>query len=133
MQSLKTPLLTIIFIFLGFFVYTKFAGPIPFFVNSISTAKTDVFSVSGVGEATTIPNTANIRLGVSNTGSNILIVQNQTNTVINKIVQDLKNLGVKDKDIKTTNYSIYPKYDYTEDKQTINGYTVSANITAKIT
>lgn len=133
MQIIKTPFITILLIFLCFFVYTKLAGTIPFFVNSVSTAKTDIFTVNGVGEASAVPNTANISLGISNTGTNIVSVQSQTNTIINKITQDLKNLGIEEKNIKTTNYSIYPNYNYAEGKQTVNGYTVAANITTKIT
>ena len=132
MQSLKTPLFTIFFIFLGLFVYTKLFGPIPFSVNSVSTTKTDVFSVSGEGKASLIPDTANVNLGITITNSSIALAQNQTNLVINKIVSDLKNLGIESKNIKTTNYNISPDYNYSDGKQRINGYTVSANIDAKI-
>lgn len=133
MQSLKTPLFTVFLIFLGLFIYTKLSGPIPFFVNSISTTKTDEFLVSGEGKATAIPDTANISLGITTTQNSIASVQNQTNSIINKIASDLKKLGINDKDIQTTNYSINPNYNYSEGNQRINGYTVSANIAVKVT
>lgn len=131
MQSVKTPLLTILFIFLGLFIYTKFAGPIPFSVNSITTTKTNLFSVSGVGKSTGIPDTAQISVGVTKAASTVASAQEQTNTTTNKIIEDLRKLGIEEKNIKTTNYSVNPNYDFTGGTQKPNGYTVSQNLEIK--
>jgi len=132
MREFKTALLTTIAIFIVFFLYTKFVGPIPFSVNSVQTTKTDLFTVDGIGEATAVPDTALISLGVTKTASTVLDAQNQTNNVANKLVSDLKKLGIADKDIKTTNYSVYPNYEYLNGQQKINGYTVTQNLEARI-
>ncbi|OGH17606.1 MAG: hypothetical protein A3C22_00620 [Candidatus Levybacteria bacterium RIFCSPHIGHO2_02_FULL_37_10] len=132
MQNIKAPLLTIFFIFLGFFVYTKLAGPIPFSVNSIQTTKTNLFSVSGAGKATGIPDTAQISVGVTKTASTVNTAKDSVNSSANKIIDDLKKLGIPDKDIETTNYSINPNYDYALGKQTINGYTVTQTLEINI-
>lgn len=128
---MKTPLLTIIFIFLGLFIYTKLFGPIPFSVNSIQTTKTNLFSVSGIGKATAIPDTAQISIGVTKTASTVISAQNQTNAAANKIIEDLKSLGVKEKNIKTTNYSVNPNYDFGRGEQNITGYTVTQTLDVK--
>lgn len=133
MQSVKTPLLIIIFIFLGLFIYTRFAGPIPFSVNSVTTTKTNLFSVQGVGKATGIPDTAQLSLGVSKTASTVSSAQEQTNTAANKIIEDLKKLGINDKDIKTINYSVNPNYDFNGGRQNITGYTVTQSLEVNIT
>lgn len=134
MRKLKTSLLTAFGILLVFFLYTKFAGPIPFSINSIQTTKTNLFSVSGEGKATGIPDTAQISLGVTKTASTIKISQEQANTAANKIIADLKNLGIAEKDIKTTNYSVNPNYDFSRGgTQNITGYTVIQSLEAKIT
>ena len=132
MQNIKAPLLTIFFIFLGFFVYTKLAGPIPFSVNSIQTTKTNLFSVSGAGKATGIPDTAQISVGVTKTASTVNTAKDSVNSSANKIIDDLKKLGIPDKDIETTNYSINPNYDYALGKQTINCYTVTQTLEINI-
>lgn len=132
MQNLKAPLLTILFIFLGLFLYTKFAGPIPFSVNSITTTKTNLFNVSGTGKATGIPDTAALSIGVTKTAVTVADAQNQTNTAANKIIEDLKKLRIAEKDIKTTNYSVSPNYDYSRGAQTITGYTVAQSISVNI-
>jgi uncharacterized protein len=133
MKELKTSLLTAFGILLVFFIYIKFAGPIPFSVNSIQTTKSNLFSVSGTGKATGIPDTAQPSIGVTKTALTVADAQNQTNIATNKIIEDLKKLGIKEKDIKTTDYSINPKYDYTRGDQSITGYTVTQTIGVDIT
>ena len=132
MQSIKTPLLTILFIFLGLFIYTKSVGPIPFSVNSITTTKTNLFSITGVGKATGIPDTAQISVGVTKTASTVASAQEQTNTTTNKIIEDLKKLGIEEKNIKTINYSVNPNYDFGGGRQNITGYTVTQTLEVNI-
>src|SRR3989338_3470101 len=132
MRELKTSLLTAFGILLVFFLYTKLAGPIPFSVNSIQTTKTNLFSVSGAGKATGIPDTAQISVGVTKTASTVNTAKDSVNSSANKIIDDLKKLGIPDKDIETTNYSINPNYDYALGKQTINGYTVTQTLEINI-
>jgi uncharacterized protein YggE len=132
MKEFKTALLTTLAIFIVLFLYIRFAGPIPFSVNSVQTTKTNLFTVDGTGKVTGIPDTAVISIGVTKTTSTIALAQNQTNTAANKIIQDLKSLGIAEKDIKTTDYSVNPNYDYTAG-QSITGYTVTQTLEADIT
>lgn len=133
MQNLKTSLITILFIFLAFFLYTRLSGPIPFSVNSIQTTKSTLFSVSGTGEITTIPNIAYITVGVTKTASTVTDAQNQINQISKKIVADLRGMGIEEKYIKTINYSINPNYDYRSSRQTITGYTATQDLQIKVT
>ncbi|MBI4089747.1 MAG: SIMPL domain-containing protein [Candidatus Levybacteria bacterium] len=132
MREFKASLITIVFIFVALFLYTKLAGPIPLAVNSITTTKNDFLNVEGVGEATAIPDTALISLGVTKTAPTVLDAQNQANTVTNKLTEDLKKLGIDKKDIETINYSINPNYDYASGRQTTTGYVVTQNLQVKI-
>ncbi|HEX8932416.1 MAG TPA: SIMPL domain-containing protein [Patescibacteria group bacterium] len=131
-KDAKTPFLYVLFIFLGFFIFTKIFGPLPFSINSITTTKTNLFTVQGTGEATAVPDTAMITLGVDKTAPTVESAQNQVNAVINKITADLKKLGVEDKDVKTTDYSVNPNYDYTFGQQSPKGYSVNASIDVKM-
>ena len=56
----------------------------------------------------------------------------QVNDVMNKIVDELKKLGVEEKNIKTVNYSVNPNYDYANGRQTLRGYQVNADVQAKL-
>ncbi len=131
-KEVRTPLLTVLFIFLALIAYTKLLGPIPFTVNSVSTVKDSLFTVQGTGEVTAIPDTAMINMGVSKTAPSVEEAQKQVNDVINQITTEVKNLGIEAKDIKTVNYSVNPNYDYTSGTQKINGYMVNADVQVKL-
>src|ERR1035437_1274578 len=91
----------IIAFFIVLFVYTKLAGPIPFFINSVNTTKTDLFSSSGEGKVTAVPDQATINVGVTQTSTTVADAQDKVNKTTAKIIQDIKKLGFLDKDIKT--------------------------------
>ncbi len=100
----------IVFFFLALFLYTKLAGPIPFYINSVNTTKTDLFSVDGTGTATAVPDGGVVNLGVTQTATTVALAQSKTNEIANKLIADIKKLGISEKDIKTTNYSVSPNY-----------------------
>src|SRR4051812_10577076 len=106
MQQVKTPLVVILFFFVVLFLYTNLAGPIPFSVNSITTTKSNLFTVSGTGKASAVPDTAMASFGVTKTAPTVESAQTQINEVANKITAQLKTLGIADKDIQTTNYTV---------------------------
>ncbi|HEX8964977.1 MAG TPA: SIMPL domain-containing protein [Patescibacteria group bacterium] len=122
----------VIVFFILLFLYTKFIGPIPFAVNSINTTKQNLFQAQGTGEVSAIPNTADISLGVTKTAASVTDAQNQTNTAVTNILNAIKALGIDAKDIKTTNYSVNPQYNYNAGSQTITGYSVTQNIEVKL-
>lgn len=131
-KELKTPVIVILLFFLCLLVYTKTAGPIPFAVNSVQTTKTDVFQVDGEGKATAAPNTATVAFGVTKQAPTVAAAQDQTNTAVQNILNNLKNIGIDTKNIKTTNYSVQPNYSFGGTAQTITGYTVTQNVEVKI-
>lgn len=131
-KEVRTPLLTVLFIFLALIAYTKLLGPIPFTVNSISTVKDSLFTVEGTGEVTAVPETALLNMGVSKQAATVEEAQTQVNEVINQITQQMTALGVEEKNIKTVNYSVNPNYDFTAGTQKINGYMVNADVQVKI-
>lgn len=131
-SNLKQPFFIIVFFFILLFLYTKFAGPIPFSVNSVTTEKVDVFSVTGEGSVTAIPNLAQINLGLTVDGVNLATIQNEVNSKMNKLIADLKTLGIGPNYIKTTNYSVNPKYEYLGGAQKVSGFTVTTNLEVKV-
>ena len=118
--------------FILLFSFTKIFGPIPFSVNSVTTAKSDAFNVTGEGKVSAAPDTALVMVGVSASGSTVKAAQDQLNTNINKVSEAVKKLGIEEKDIQTTNYNINPNYDFREADQKITGYSASTNLAIKV-
>lgn len=110
-------------------LYSRFGPGLP--VNVISTQKTDLFTVNGEGKVTAIPDTARVMIGISIDRPNLKTAQEEANRITNTITDQLIKLGIDKKDIKTTNYSINPSYDYTSSPPRSSGFTI--NITQEIT
>lgn len=124
----------VVVFFILLFVYTKIAGPIPFTVNNVNTLNSTPFEVTGTGKASAPPDKAVLNLGVTQTGSTVSEAQAKTNESATQITNSLKNLGVEENDIKTTNYSVNPNYSNLSigDNQKITGYTVTQNFEVEV-
>ncbi len=132
MRDLKIPFFTILFIVLGLIFYTKIFGPIPFYVNNIQTTKTNLFHAQGTGKAVAAPDTATVTVGITQDAPTVADAQSKVNAAMDKIINDIKKLGIEEKNIKTQNYSVYPKYNYALGTNKIDGYTVSQNLEIKV-
>lgn len=90
-------------------------------------------SISGSGKIYAKPDVAILILGVEDKGAKISdIVKNNTDKM-NKIIKDVKDSGVDEKDIQTTQYTITPEYNWTEVRGRIFiGYSLTQQITVKV-
>ncbi len=122
----------VIVFFVSLFAFVKLVGPIPFSMQSITTQKTDFFTVTGVGKTTVTPDVAVINVGVTSQGTTVKIAQKELNTKMDAITKSIKQLGVDAKDIKTSNYSINPRYDYQSSTQRIIGFDANSSLTIKV-
>jgi uncharacterized protein YggE len=69
-------------------------------------------SVSGSGKVTLTPDIAYITVGVHTEGKNAAEAVAENNNTTQAVTGVLLDAGVDDKDIKTTNFSIYPQQQY---------------------
>lgn len=121
----------IIFLTLLFLVIVKvFNISYPLEITNKTTS--GELSVVGEGKVDVVPDSATVDAGI--TVSNALAVEEvrgKIDTVHNALVDALTRLGIKKEDIKTSNYSINPNYNY-ETTQKISGYNGSATVTVKV-
>ncbi len=88
--------------------------------------------VNGFGKVSGNNDIAVTTMGYSNTDKDVSKAQADNKKVMDQIVFDLKKMGVVEKDLQS-NYTIYPDYNYTQDKgQQLLGYRVSNQLTIKI-
>lgn len=93
----------------------------------------NTISVNGEGRVYTKPDIALINLSVVTEGASVKIVQNKNTEKMNKVIKFLKDFGVAEKDIKTINYQLYPRYSYEDRKiPQIIGYEISQTLEIKI-
>ena len=145
LRRVAAPVTVILFFFVALFIYTKLAGPIPFDVNSITTSKSDAFSVTGEGKVDVKPDSATVRLGVVAQASTAEAAREALNANINKVIEAVKGLGVEEDKIKTENFNIYPEYGNNNrplpadlpdapvsDQNRITGYNANTNLTVTV-
>ncbi len=92
------------------------------------------FTVSATGKVTAVPDIANIRVGVHTDIKSTAADAVKANTnKMNEIIEALKNINIKEKDITTSNYSLNPVYDWTDKRgRKLKGYEVRQTLTVKI-
>ncbi len=92
----------------------------------------NTITISGEGKIFATPDIGVIDLGVVSDAKTVAASQKDNVDKMNKIAQAMKDLGVEEKDLKTTNYSINPRYQYISGRSDIIGYEVSQTLEVKI-
>ncbi len=95
-------------------------------------AARDTIAISAEGKVTALPDIATISVGVQTENKAVSAAQKENSTKMNAIIEKVKSFGVASEDIKTSNYSIYPQYDYVNGRQIERGYMVTQNIDVKV-
>ena len=122
---------SIIIFFILLFVYSKFGPSLP--ISVLTQTKGEPMMVSDTGKVSVVPDIAKITLGIDVQGQNLKQIQSEVNTKSKALTDSLRKLGIAEEDIKTTNYSVNPEYDYTNSPYKINGYRVSTTYEVEIT
>lgn len=93
----------------------------------------NTINISGKGEIFVIPDIAKISLSVEKEAQTVAQAQSDATQAMKKVMEFLKRSGIEEKDIKTVNYNIYPRYDYLEAAgRVFKGYTVSQSLEVKV-
>ena len=112
--------------------------------KSIQPSSFRSFSANGEGKITAIPDVAQFTFSVITEGNkDIAKLQKENTDKTNKIINFVKTNGVADKDIKTQNYNLDPRYQYFScptpqssvspcPPAEIVGYTITQTIAVKI-
>lgn len=101
--------------------------------NKITGKKPDnTLSVSAEGKVKATPDLATVNLGVITQGTEASKVQDDNSKKINKIVEFVKKQGITKDDISTSQFNIYPQYNYSNGKNEIIGYQLDQTITVKV-
>lgn len=115
-----------------FYLAGQYIASQPQRIQEETEAKREI-SVQGKGEVEAKPDIAKITLGVT-TGaqSSAKIATDMLAQKFDAVVKAVKAKNVDEEDIKTTNLSVNPVYDYSNGQQTIRGYEASESIEVKI-
>jgi uncharacterized protein len=89
-------------------------------------------TVTGTGKVTLTPDMATISIGVQSQDASALLASNENTARAQAIINAIKGFDVEDKDIQTTDFSIYPQQHY-DDSGNMTGITYMVNNTVFVT
>lgn len=99
----------------------------------------NTINVSGHGEVFAKPDVATFTFTIREEGASIIAAQQKVTTKEAAVLKFLKEAGLPERDIQTTNYYIYPRYIYrpittgdVKDDRSLAGYEVSQAMTVKL-
>ena len=103
----------------------------------------DTITVSGEGKVLAVPDTATFTFTVDEMAADVATAQGKATTAANAVTDYLKQQGIAETDIQTTDYNVNPQYQYSTQicanngfcppqKQTISGYEVSQTDIVKV-
>lgn len=92
---------------------------------------TRTISLSGHGEVKSAPDLGFVTTGVMTQGATAAEALAANTTAMTSLFAALKDAGIAEKDMQTSNFMIQPRYDYNDGKQppVLLGYDVSNNVT----
>lgn len=92
----------------------------------------NTISITGQGKVLAKPDIGQIDLSVVTEAKTVSPAVSENTSKMNKIIGAMKDLGIKEEDLKTVSYNIYPKYQYLAGKSEIIGYEVNQTLKVKI-
>ena len=109
-------------------------------MGKVKIGETPTITVSGTGKASTPPSIAQVSFTVEERAASEQEAQTAATKKTNAALAALKQMGIDDKDIKTTGYQIYPQYETPDCKPgapcaqstKISSYQVSQSVGVKV-
>lgn len=89
-------------------------------------------TVYGSGSVKLEPDVAYINIGVVSKGKEVKATQDSNSEAMNSVLAALKDIGVKEDNIQTSSYNIYPQYNRDTSPAKINGYEVRSDLSITI-
>ncbi len=99
-----------------------------------TTAPEHTISVTGTGRVTTVPDVADVSVGVSLTRATVRDSQAAAASAMQAVIAAIKTAGVANKDIQTTQLSLQPVYDYSSNGSApkLTGFQIANTVQATV-
>lgn len=100
--------------------------------ESFAAANDATLTVTGSASVTLTADYVRVSVGVSTTAATVEEASTLNNTSIHAVIAALKEAGVAEEDIATSNYSVHAEYDYVSGSQQLAGYNVTNQLSVII-
>ncbi|APH38549.1 SIMPL domain-containing protein [Methanohalophilus halophilus] len=103
---------------------TLYAGS----VGGSDTDSENTLQMNGNAEMMVVPDTATLNIGAEIMATTAEEASQENAAIMNAVIEELKGLGLEEKDIRTSRVSVRPEYNYAESTRTIEGYSASNSV-----
>jgi len=128
---------------LALFLLVKTIDMLAYGVGRSDLYPSKTISVEGTGEASMIPDIAQITFSVTEKGATVSEAQDKATAKTDAALEAVRGQGVEEADVKTLGYNVYPTYEYQQpcysgicppvsSSPRITGYEVSQSIEVKV-
>lgn len=90
-------------------------------------------TVTGSGEVRAVPDIASLNFSASARNASLDQAEADAERRLTAALDAVRALGIEDKDIRTTDITLHPEYDYRDGQQVFRGYFVNRGITVRVT
>lgn len=132
-KQAKNAAVAVFLVFLmSIMTYSLFWGPVKKISDSFFPART--ITVLAEGKVVVAPDIAKISFSVVSEGVDPEKITDENNRKMNKAIDFVKSQGIDEKEIKTTQYNLQPRYVYDEKtrRSHISGYELTQTVLVKI-
>ncbi|WP_406656637.1 SIMPL domain-containing protein [Methanolobus sp. ZRKC2] len=95
--------------------------------NGLGTNVEDTITMSGYAEQKVVPDTATLSIGVVVESDTAKVASDENAALMSAVIEELKAMGLEDREIQTSYVSVYPVYNY-EGERMITGYSASNSV-----
>ncbi|AEH61008.1 protein of unknown function DUF541 [Methanosalsum zhilinae DSM 4017] len=103
---------------------TLYAGSI----GASDRSSENTMQMSGNAEMMVVPDTATLSIGVEVRAPTADEATQENAAIMNAVIDELRDIGLQDREIQTSRVSVYPVYNYEGRTPTIEGYAASNNV-----
>lgn len=143
----KKPLILVLIVVLSVFLLVLTVSSIVDISNKVKQGRyigqnaefKNTIVITETGEVSAAPDLAIVNLTVTNEAKTVADAMEENAKKMNKVIEEMKSLGVEEKDLKTISFNIYPRYEYSRDqfgnisgKRVLAGYDVTQVLEVKM-
>lgn len=122
----------ILALFLVFAGFKQLVDAVNNYRNGSAINISQTVSFTGEGKVKAAPDTAKVEIGLITEGKDSISVQNENSSKMNAVIKFLKEQKISEEDIKTSAYSLSPKYEYNKGKSALVGYILNQALTVTV-
>lgn len=132
---------TLVLILLAIFLFAQVLNTFKEY-QYIGATSSHTITVSGEGEALAVPNTAVFSVTIREEAEDVAAAQDTAAEKANDIIAYLESSDIEERDIKTTSYNVFPRYEFPEvrcisgpcprGERTLVGYEVTQTLRVKV-